>query len=264
MSQQLAGALPCQASNSSLLLIFPYKMKNYLLHLVLLLAVTHASAVAQSRPGMRKPVLTPAAKAKARNQAAAAAGKGGVKPPPVYAPIVTQATTDEDVPSLMVVGKVKFKKPVLIFYEESAPGKSVQQLIMSEENLGLLKTLNLEQLMTRREVFVDGLGNLALPGNDDKKFRLLGTSAIAEPRRRPAGDGRSSYSRLKLPSSGLLYVVRESAEEYRHFVKGSQKKGSFLDFQSNGLPGVDSVRAVYTLRKTDTSERGAGSGETIR
>ena len=247
-------------------------MKKHLLLLVLLLAVTLSSAVAQSRPGVRKPTSAPGAKGKGQaapatksKSQAAPAGRGGVKPPPVYAPIVTQRATDtEDAPPQLVVGKVKFKKPVLVYYEEPAPGKAVQQLIMSEEHLGLLKTLDLEQLMTRREVFVDGLGNLALPGSDDKKYRLLGPSAIAETNRRPAGDGRSFFSRLKLPSSGLLYVVRESAEEYRHFVKGPQKKGSFLDFQSNGLPGVDSVRAVYTLRKTDTSERGAGSGETIR
>lgn len=164
----------------------------------------------------------------------------------------------------MIVSKIKLKKPVLVYYEEPAPGKAVQQLIMAEENLGLLKTLDLEHLMLRREVFVDGLGNLALPGSDANKYRLLGTSLVAENNRRPIGDGRSSYSRLKVPSSGLLYVVRESAEEYRHFVKGPQKKGSMLDFQSNGLPGLDSVRAIYTLRKMDSSERGAGSGETIR
>ena len=164
----------------------------------------------------------------------------------------------------MMVNKVKIKKPVLVYYEEPAPGKSVQQLIMAEENLGLLKTLDLEKLMARREVFVDGLGNLALPGSDVNKYRLLGTSAVAEDTRRPVGDGRSFYSRLKMPSSSFLYVVRESAEEYRHFVKAPQKKGSLLDFQSNGLPGVDSVRAVYTLRKMDSAERGAGSGETIR
>jgi hypothetical protein len=87
---------------------------------------------------------------------------------------------------------------------------------------------------------------------------------VAEEERRPAGDGRSTYSRLKVPSPGELYVVRESAEEYRHFVKGPQKKGSLLDFQVNGLPGVDSVRAVYTLRSMEKAERGAGSGQTIR
>jgi hypothetical protein len=54
------------------------------------------------------------------------------------------------------------------------------------------------------------------------------------------------------------------AEAYRHFVKGPQKKGAMLDFQVNGLPGIDSVRAAYTLRKTDAAERGAGTGETIR
>ena len=237
-------------------------MKKSLLLLLLLLVVASASAVAQSRPAGRKPV--PASGPRAKSQSAPAV-KGAVKPPPVYAPIVTQrATENEDAPQLMVVGKVKIKKPVLVYYEEPAPGKSVQQLIMAEEHLSLLKTLDLEQLMARREVFVDGLSNLALPGSDDKKYRLLGTSAVAENARRPVGDGRSFYSRLKLPSSGQLYVVRESAEQYRHFVKGAQKKGSFLDFQSNGLPGIDSVRAVYTLRKTDTSERGAGSGETIR
>ncbi|WP_210519332.1 hypothetical protein [Hymenobacter terricola] len=233
-------------------------MKKHLLLVSLLLAASMASAVAQSRPGTRKPVP----KSKGR---VAPGAKGSVKAPPVYSTIVTQGdNSDEDVKLPVLVSKVKLKKPVLVYYEEAAPGKSVQQLIMAEENLGLLKTLDLEHLMTRREVFVDGLGNRPLPGSDVNKYRLLGTSAVAEETRRPAGDGRSFYSRLKVPSSGVLYVVLESAEEYRHFVKGPQKKGSLLDFQSNGLPGVDSVRAVYTLRKMDSAERGAGSGETIR
>ncbi|GAB3571172.1 hypothetical protein [Hymenobacter daeguensis] len=234
-------------------------MKKRLLLLVLLLGTTLSGTTwAQSRPGVHKPVPKPAGKP-------TPATKNAPKPPPVYTPIVTQRANDEeDAPPPLVVSKIKLKKPVLVYYQEPAPGKTVQQLVMSEENLGLLKTLDLEHLMSRREVFVDGLGNLALPGNDAAKFRLLGTSLVAEDNRRAAGDGRSTFSRLKVPSSGFLYVVRESAEEYRHFVKGPQKKGSLLDFQSNGLPGIDSVRAVYTLRKTDASERGAGSGETIR
>ena len=233
-------------------------MKKHILLVVLLLATTLASAVAQSRPGGRKPVPK-------GNGKPVPGAKGAVKPPPVYSPIVTQqAAPDEVVAPVLFVNKVKIKKPVLVYYEEPAPGKSVQQLIMAEEHLSLLKTLDLERLMARREVFVDGLGNRALPGSDVSKYRLLGTSAVAETARRPVGDGRNFYSRLKVPSPGVLYVVRESAEEYRHFVKGAQKKGFFLDFQSNGLPGVDSVRAVYTLRKMDASERGAGSGETIR
>ena len=233
-------------------------MNKLLPLLVMLLAGTVTGAVAQSRPGSRKPAPKSTGKP-------APGARGVVKPPPVYTPITTQRATDtEDALPLMVVSKMKLKKPVLVYYEEPAPGKTVQQLIMSEENLALLKTLDLEHLMARREVFVDGLGNLTLPGSDVNKFRLLGTSAVAETTRRPAGDGRSFFSRLKVPSPGMLYVVRESAEEYRHFVKGPQKKGALLDFQANGLPGVDSVRAVYTLRKTEAAERGAGSGETIR
>lgn len=226
-------------------------MKKHYLLLSLLLATTLSSAVAQSRK--------PAPKGKTT------VGGKGVKPPPVYAPIVTQATAPEvETKSSVLVTKVKLKKPVLVYYVEPAPGKSVQQLIMAEENLGLLKTLDLEHLLGRRDVFVDGLGNLAPPGSDVTKFRLLGTSAVAEDNRRPAGDGRNFYSRLKVASPGFLYVVRESAEEYRHFVQGPQKNGALLDFQANGLPGIDSVRAVYTLRKMASSERGAGSGETIR
>ena len=235
-------------------------MKQLFLFLTLLLALAGSGALAQSRPGTRKPV--PKGKPAPGTKPGA---KGAVKPPPVYTPIVTEPAAAEvpAVPAVMV-SKIKLKKPVLVYYVEAAPGKAVQQLIMAEENLGLLKTLGLEQLMARREVFVDGLGNQALPGSDVTKFRLLGTSAVAENNRRAVGDGRSFYSRLKVPSPGILYVVRESAEGYRHFVKGPQKQGALLDFQSNGLPGVDSVRAVYTLRKMDASERGAGSGETIR
>ena len=231
--------------------------KSFLL-VVLLLAATLGSAGAQSRPGPRKPVPKGPARGKA-----GPGSKNAPKPPPVYTTISTPGADEEARPAVLM-SKIKLKKPVLVYYEEAAPGKVVQQLIMAEENLLLLKTLNLEQLMARREVFVDGLGNLAPPGTDGAKYRLLGSSAVAETQRRPAGDGRSFFSRLKLPSSGQLYVVRESAEEYRHFVKGPQKKGALLDFGSNGLPGVDSVRAVYTLRKTEAAERGAGSGETIR
>lgn len=235
--------------------------KRLLLFALLVGSALTGTAWAQVRPGAHKPVPKPVPKPVGKPTPAT---KNAPKPPPVYTPIITQRATEDEVPPPMVVSKIKLKKPVLVYYQEPPPGKAVQQLVMSEENLGLLKTLNLEQLMSRREIFVDGLGNLALPGNDATKFRLLGTSLVAEDNRRAAGDGRCFYSRLKVPSSGFLYVVRESAEEYRHFVKGPQAKGSMLDFQANGLPGIDSVRAVYTLRKTDSSERGAGSGETIR
>ena len=235
-------------------------MKKSVFLVVVLLAFTLASAVAQSRPGARKPVPN----SRGKQAPGSPKGKSAPKPPPVYTPITTQAGEQEAARPTAVVNKVKIKKPVLVYYQEPAPGKSVQQLILAEENLGLLKTLDLEHLVARREVFVDGLGNMPLAGSDVNKYRLLGTSAVAEDTRRPVGDGRSFYSRLKVPSPGFLYVVRESAEEYRHFVKGPQKQGSLLDFQANGLPGVDSVRAVYTLRKMDSAERGAGSGETIR
>ncbi|QKG52012.1 hypothetical protein [Hymenobacter sp. BRD67] len=143
----------------------------------------------------------------------------------------------------------------------------MQQLLMDEKNLPLLKTVPLEELVARREVFIDGLGNYDPPGTtaDAQKYRLAGVSLLANSeKRRPAPDGRSTYARLKVPSPGELYVVRESAEGYRHFVSGPQKKGSRIDFAVNGLPGVDSVRAIYTLRKIDASERGAGSGDIIR
>ncbi|MDQ2770132.1 MAG: hypothetical protein M3Y54_06490 [Bacteroidota bacterium] len=234
-------------------------MKKRLLFILLLMVGALPMVWGQSRPYL------PKSGAKKKPTSPGSSGRNAPKPPPVYAPIVIQkGSADEDGPAPIIVNKIKLKKPVLVYYEEPAPGKVVQQLIMSEENLPLLKTNDLEHLMMRREVFIDGLGNLALPGSDMNKFRLLGTSTVAEDNRRPAGDGHSFFSRLKVPSSGFLYVVRESAEEYRHFVKGPQKKGALLDFQVNGLPGIDSVRAVYTLRKTESSERGAGTGETIR
>ncbi len=217
-------------------------MKKRLLLIVLLSVATTAGVLAQSRSGSRN---------SASKNSKSGTGVGS-----------SQRRSNDDGQPEVFVGKIKLNKPVIVYYEQAAPGKAVQQLIMAEENLGLLKTLDLEELINRREVFVDGLSNRALPGSDDAKYRLLGTSAVAEDTRRPAGDGRSFYSRLKVPASGLLYVVLESAEEYRHFVKGPQKKGSFLDFQSNGLPGIDSVRAVYTLRKMDSAEQGAGA--TIR
>ncbi|SFP97463.1 hypothetical protein [Hymenobacter arizonensis] len=217
-------------------------MKKRLLLILLLCVANSAIVLAQSRSSARNSA--------SRNRAPADGARG------------PQGRLNDDGQPEVFVGKIKLNKPVIVYYEQAAPGKAVQQLIMAEENLGLLKTLDLEELINRREVFVDGLSNRPLPGSDQTKYRLLGTSAVAEDTRRPAGDGRSFYSRLKVPASGVLYVVRESAEEYRHFVKGPQKKGSFLDFQINGLPGIDSVRAVYTLRKMDSAEQGTGA--TIR
>ena len=164
-----------------------------------------------------------------------------------------------------VINKVRLKDPVLVFYQQGAPPNAVQQLLMEEKNLPLLKTETLEKLVERREVFIDGLGNYPPPGADPERYRLTGVSLlVGAEKRKPAPDGRSTYARLKVPSPGDLYMVRESAEEYRHFVSGPQKQGSRIDFSVNALPGIDSVRAAYTLRKIDASERGAGAGDIIR
>ncbi len=180
-----------------------------------------------------------------------------------HAPRAQHGREASDEPQL-VIGRVKLADPVLVFYRQVGPGTAVQQLVMSKNQLPLLRTLTLEELAQRREVFVDGLSNLALPGTDAQKFRLSGSSLLAGKERRPAGDGRSTYARLKVPSPGELYVVRESAEEYRHFVAAPGQQGSRIDFQVNGLPGIDSVRAIYTLRKINTAERSLGDGATLR
>lgn len=197
-------------------------------------------------------------------------GKPGTRVMVPSAPIEmarrVDSSEDEGKPPL-VISKVKIKDPVLVFYQQAAPNNAVQQLLMDEKNLSLLTTVPLEELVARREVFVDGLGNYDPPkaAADAGKYRLTGVSQLASSeKRRSAPDGRSTYARLRVPSPGDLYVVRESAEEYRHFVSGPQKKGSRIDFSMNVLPGVDSVRAIYTLRKIDASELGAGSGDIIR
>lgn len=174
---------------------------------------------------------------------------------PVESAKRVEAATDDK--PLLIINKIKLKDPVLVYYQQAAPSNAVQQLLMDEKNLVLLKTMPLEDLVARREVFIDGLSNYDPPRTtaDADKYRLTGVSMLAgSEKRHAAPDGRSTYARLKVPSPGDLYVVRESAEEYRHFVSGPQKKGSRIDFAVNVLPGVDSVRAVYTLRKIDTSE----------
>lgn len=162
------------------------------------------------------------------------------------------------------IGRVKLTDPVLVYYQQPPPATGRQQLVMDKSNLGLLAKLSSEDLMLRREVFVDGLGNYALPGTDQTKNRLVGASLVADDSRKPAGDGRSTYVKLKVKGPGDLYVVRESADEYRHFVKGTAKQETMIDFNINSLSGVDSVRAVYTLRKIDSAERGAGSGDILQ
>lgn len=192
-------------------------------------------------------------------------GKVAAPPAPMEEAKRVDVAADEDKPPL-VISRIKLKDPVLVFYQQPGPPNAVQQLLMDEKSMALLKTTSLEDLVARREVFIDGLGNYDPPKgtNDAQKFRLTGVSILANSeKRKTAPDGRSTYARLKVPSPGDLYVVRESAEEYRHFVSGPQKKGSRIDFSVNALPGVDSVRAVYTLRKIDVSERGAG-GDVVR
>ena len=196
-------------------------------------------------------------------------GRPGAKiaapPAPMEEAKRVETTAEDDKPPL-IISQIKFKNPVLVFYQQAAAPNAVQQLLMDEKSMDLLKTMSLETLVARREVFVDGLGNYDPPKGaaDAQKFRLTGVSILASSeKRKTAPDGRSTYARLKVPSPGDLYVVRESAEEYRHFVSGPQKKGSRIDFSTNVLPGVDSVRAVYTLRKIDASERGTG-GDVVR
>lgn len=230
------------------------------IHLILSLSILVLGGFAEAAAQVRRP-----APGKAPVK-----GRPGVRVATPSAPIesakrVDNITAEEKPP--LVISKIKVKDPVLVFYQQAAPSNGVQQLLMDEKNLPLLKTMPLEELVARREVFIDGLGNYDPPGAaaDAQKYRLTGVSLLASSeKRRPAPDGRSTYARLKVPGPGDLFVVRESAEEYRHFVSGPQKKGSRIDFSVNALPGVDSVRAIYTLRKIDVSERGAGSGDIIR
>jgi hypothetical protein len=228
------------------------------LSLLLLLAVSARAQTQRSASGRPTPGKT------------TTKGRPGTKvlpppPAPIEAAKRVEASADDDKPPL-VISRIKLKDPVLVFYQQAGPTNAVQQLLMDEKSLALLKTMPLEELVARREVFIDGLSNYDPPKGtaDAQKYRLAGVSLLASTEKRKAApDGRSTYARLKVPSPGDLYVVRESAEEYRHFVSGPQKKGSRIDFSVNGLPGVDSVRAVYTLRKIDTSERDAG-GDVIR
>lgn len=233
-------------------------------------------ASAQTRPAVpARPATKPAPRAAPGAKAPAAratpaARSGGTRAPQAPkappAPIEAAKRVEaEEVKPPVVINKVRLKEPVLVFYQQGAPTNAVQQLLMEEKNLPLLKTESLEKLVERREVFIDGLGNYPPPASDAEKFRLTGVSLLASSEKRKiAPDGRSTYARLKVPSPGDLYVVRESAEDYRHFVSGPQKQGARIDFSVNGLPGVDSVRAAYTLRKIDASERGAGGGDIIR
>ena len=223
----------------------------------LLLGVLVAGALGNAAAQTRRPVP---GKPAGRN--AARPGQKVVVPTPIDD--ARRVEGEDDRPPL-VITKMKLADPVLVFYQAAAPNTAVQQLLMDEKNLPLLRSETLERLVERREVFIDGLGNYDPPGTDARKYRLTGVSLLASSeKRRPAPDGRSTYARLKVPSPGELYVVRESAEDYRHFVSGPQKQGARIDFAVNGLPGVDSVRAAYTLRKIDASERGAGGGDIIR
>lgn len=229
------------------------KFLRYTFLLVVLAAAAPMGASAQAR----RPT---SGKGTGRN--ATKPGQKALVPAPIDA--ARRVEGEDDRPALIIT-KMKLADPVLVFYQAAAPNAAVQQLLMDEKNLPLLRTESLERLVERREVFIDGLGNYDPPGSDAQKYRLTGVSLLASSeKRRPAPDGRSTYARLKVPSPGELYVVRESAEDYRHFVSGPQKQGARIDFAVNGLPGVDSVRAVYTLRKIDASERGAGGGDIIR
>lgn len=233
-------------------------MKTICCVLLLSIAILGGSVAANAQ--VRRPVPGKSS-AKGRPSTRVAA-----PPAPIEAAKRIDSPNDEGKPPL-IISRVKIKDPVLVFYQQTAPTNAVQQLLMDEKNLPLLKTMPLEELVARREVFIDGLGNYDPPvtAGEADKYRLTGVSLLASSeKRRAAPDGRSTYARLKVPSPGDLYVVRESAEDYRHFVSGPQKKGSRIDFSVNGLPGVDSIRAIYTLRKIDISERGAGSGDIIR
>ena len=231
-------------------------MNRNLLVLLALLSLAVGTAAGQGY----KP---PRGKSKGKSSAKPV-GKGKASSK-VFAPLGAIRTEEgAEVVVRRFISKVKIENPVLVFYRQAPPGKAAQQLIMDEEDLSLLRYLTPDQLVSRREVLVDGLSNLGLPGTDEKKYRLVGTSHLASGEPQLAGDGQSTYIKMKVPSPGFLYIVLEAADEYRHFVRSPQKTGSMLDFQVNALPGVDSVRAAYMLRRIDSAERGAGSGETIR
>ena len=140
--------------------------------------------MAQSRPGTRKPV--PNKRRQARSPECPARVRQAAARVRAHRHAAGRRT--EEAPPPMVVSKLKLKKPVLVYYEEPAPGKAVQQLIMAEENLGLLKTLDLEHLMAAPRSICGWPGQPGPAGQRRSQVPPAGHQPVAEddppPRRR--------------------------------------------------------------------------------
>lgn len=140
---------------------------------------------------------------------------------------------------------VRFKQPVEVLVRLDSPVPHAEyRLVVEQQLVAHLDTFSLQDLLRHPGIYFAGLYS----GGSHKQYKAV--PPITQ------GNGLYPFNKLSIniealerPPGGRYYTRWEPAENYRRWVVRKDVSDFGPSHPPDTLPGVDSVRVVYTLKR---------------
>ena len=162
--------------------------------------------------------------------------------------------------SIRQMKQVHFSSPVLVIVRLNQPVAGAEyRMVMNRAVMAELDTLSLQGLLRHTGIYFAKVYTNTVPGVPRRKY-YMATPEVADGLD-PLQPTKFPFEPVEKPRNGHFYTRVEPAQIYRTWFAPGQAG----DLQSNTLPGVDSVRVVYILKKRPRWYRHSkGSEQKIR
>jgi len=150
--------------------------------------------------------------------------------------------------------QVNFRQPVMVFFHLDFPVKRAEyKLVIDKSIIPILDTLSYKGLLHHPEIYFAKVSTNSIPGEPWRKYYM------AQPETAdgiyPFGPEKFPHERLIRPPKGKFYSRQEPAASYRTWLVRQDSTDLGYDGQINTLPGVDSVRVIYIIKKRERWKR---------
>ena len=144
--------------------------------------------------------------------------------------------------------RVRFKSPVEVTIRLDKPIAGAEYRMIMEDNLAAhLDTLSFIGMLNHPGIYFAKLFNGPLTNSSNQEYystvpETKGTGLY------PFNLQKINITKLEHPR-GKFYMNTESAKEYRIWMVRKDPTDMGINYQVNTLPGVDSVRVIYVVKR---------------
>ena len=156
--------------------------------------------------------------------------------------------------------QVYFQAPVEVYFRLNSPVAEAEYVLVMEAALvPVLDTLSFQGMLRHPGIYFSTLYSSTVPVKPKGKYS----------RARPVAQGMGDYpfnnrkvnvTPLERPMQGRFYSRKEAAATYARHLRRKDPSDFGPATTPNTLPGVDSVRVAYVLKKRPLGKRRLGKG----